>query len=132
LSDTFENRLDGADAYLLTVKDEDDRHAEPVKVEDGRGVETEDAEDDDAPGEVDNEEPLYVNAKQYHRILKRRIARQRLEELNRLSRSRKVSLGTWSVLLLCHIDAVLCAPAISRFCSQIVPKTESCSGSTGH
>jgi nuclear transcription factor Y alpha len=41
--------------------------------------------------EEDNEEPLYVNAKQYHRILKRRAARQRLEELNRLARSRKVS-----------------------------------------
>jgi len=41
--------------------------------------------------EMDNEEPLYVNAKQYHRILKRRLARARLEELNRLSRSRKVS-----------------------------------------
>ncbi|OCF72952.1 transcription activator [Kwoniella mangroviensis CBS 8886] len=40
-------------------------------------------------GEVDNEEPLYVNAKQYHRILKRRLARARLEELNRLVRSRK-------------------------------------------
>ncbi|WVN85070.1 uncharacterized protein L203_100212 [Cryptococcus depauperatus CBS 7841] len=39
--------------------------------------------------DVDNEEPLYVNAKQYHRILKRRLARARLEELNRLVRSRK-------------------------------------------
>ncbi|BEI83028.1 hypothetical protein CcaverHIS002_0308960 [Cutaneotrichosporon cavernicola] len=39
--------------------------------------------------EADNEEPLYVNAKQYHRILKRRMACARLEELNRLVRSRK-------------------------------------------
>ncbi|ORZ13548.1 CCAAT-binding transcription factor (CBF-B/NF-YA) subunit B-domain-containing protein [Absidia repens] len=39
-----------------------------------------------APSE---EEPLYVNAKQYHRILKRRTARLRLEELNRIARSRK-------------------------------------------
>ena len=37
-----------------------------------------------------DEEPLYVNAKQYHRILKRRLARQRLEEVHRLSRQRKV------------------------------------------
>jgi len=35
-------------------------------------------------------EPLYVNAKQYHRILKRRAARARLEEMGRLSRQRKV------------------------------------------
>ncbi|CEP16753.1 hypothetical protein [Parasitella parasitica] len=36
-----------------------------------------------------SEEPLYVNAKQYHRILKRRAARAKLEELNKLSRARK-------------------------------------------
>ena len=42
---------------------------------------------DDSP--VD-EEPLYVNAKQYFRILKRRVARARLEEVHRLSRQRKV------------------------------------------
>jgi hypothetical protein len=38
-----------------------------------------------------DEEPLYVNAKQYTRILKRRIARARLEEVHRLSRQRKVN-----------------------------------------
>ncbi|KIJ49567.1 hypothetical protein M422DRAFT_27935 [Sphaerobolus stellatus SS14] len=36
-----------------------------------------------------DEEPLYVNAKQYNRILKRRVARARLEELHRLSKQRK-------------------------------------------
>ncbi|KAF7298187.1 hypothetical protein HMN09_01040500 [Mycena chlorophos] len=36
-----------------------------------------------------DDEPLYVNAKQYLRIVKRRIARARLEELHRLSRQRK-------------------------------------------
>ncbi|KAG9245546.1 CCAAT-binding transcription factor (CBF-B/NF-YA) subunit B-domain-containing protein [Calycina marina] len=36
------------------------------------------------------EDPLYVNAKQFHRILKRRVARQRLEEALRLtSKGRK-------------------------------------------
>jgi len=36
------------------------------------------------------ESPLYVNAKQFHRILKRRVARQRLEEQLRLtSKARK-------------------------------------------
>ncbi len=42
-----------------------------------------------------DEEPLYVNAKQYHRILKRRAARARLEELHRLSKERKVCFGTF-------------------------------------
>jgi hypothetical protein len=41
------------------------------------------------PGPVE-ESPLYVNAKQFHRILKRRVARQRLEEALRLtSKGRK-------------------------------------------
>ncbi|ORX94043.1 hypothetical protein K493DRAFT_185176, partial [Basidiobolus meristosporus CBS 931.73] len=35
------------------------------------------------------DEPLYVNAKQYHRILKRRAARAKLEERTRIQRSRK-------------------------------------------
>jgi nuclear transcription factor Y, alpha len=37
-----------------------------------------------APGQAE-ESPLYVNAKQFHRILKRRVARQRLEEALRLT-----------------------------------------------
>lgn len=42
-----------------------------------------------AAGAVE-ESPLYVNAKQFHRILKRRVARQRLEEALRLtSKGRK-------------------------------------------
>ena len=36
-----------------------------------------------------DDEPLYVNARQYHRILKRRVARAREAELRRLSQ-RKV------------------------------------------
>ncbi|CAE6346110.1 unnamed protein product [Rhizoctonia solani] len=46
------------------------------------------AEQEDDPEALD-EEPLYVNAKQYHRILKRRSARARLEEVHRLSKERK-------------------------------------------
>ena len=37
------------------------------------------------------EEPLYVNAKQYHRILKRRDARANIERAHRLARERKVT-----------------------------------------
>ena len=46
---------------------------------------------------LDDTEPLYVNAKQYHRILKRRGARERLKELHRLSNARKVGQSAWRV-----------------------------------
>ncbi|MCJ1324859.1 Transcriptional activator [Thelotrema lepadinum] len=43
-----------------------------------------------APPGAAEESPLYVNAKQFHRILKRRVARQKLEEALRLtSKGRK-------------------------------------------
>lgn len=48
-----------------------------------------------------DEEPLYVNAKQYFRILKRRVARARLEEVHRLSRQRKVLFVQQLPSLLC-------------------------------
>ena len=46
-----------------------------------------------------DEEPLYVNAKQYYRILKRRVARARLEEVHRLSKQRKVRLSSFFIPL---------------------------------
>lgn len=39
----------------------------------------------------DDTQPLYVNAKQYHRILKRRAARAKLESSGKVVRKRKVS-----------------------------------------
>lgn len=39
--------------------------------------------------EAPAEQPFYVNAKQYHRILKRRIARAKLEETLKIARTRK-------------------------------------------
>lgn len=42
-----------------------------------------------APADMVEEEPLYVNAKQYHRILKRRQARARLEAEGRIPKERR-------------------------------------------
>lgn len=71
--------------------DEGDEEGELVKLEDPLGHAQGDGSGE-GEGDADDQEPLYVNAKQYHRIVKRRAARARLEELNRLVRSRKVCL----------------------------------------
>lgn len=67
---------------------------------------------------VIDEEPLYVNAKQYFRILKRRVARARLEELHRLSKQRKVMhFSSYFLPLLSLIELV------SRICTNHVTNT---------
>ena len=53
-------------------------------------------------GQNSEDEPLYVNAKQYHRILKRRAARAKLEEGNKGNKNKKVLnplSWSWSLFL---------------------------------
>lgn len=57
-------------------------------------------------GEIMDEEPLYVNAKQYHRILKRRQARAKLESQGRIPKTRQVRGDC--------VDEVLCVFASSN------------------
>ena len=69
-------------------------HSEPLFVQSLPHIRHSSPQDTQTPHDdpPPDEEPLYVNAKQYFRILKRRVARARLEEVHRLSRQRKVRI----------------------------------------
>ena len=71
-----------------------------------------------------DDEPLYVNAKQYFRILKRRVARARLEELHRLSRQRKVCILGLPLHLSCPQCLLLSHTFMNRVISMLCAALE--------
>jgi hypothetical protein len=67
-----------------------------------------------------DDEPLYVNAKQYYRILKRRVARARLEEVHRLSQKRKVtSLSRYTPFRVSYLKPTILIADSSCYNSRI-------------
>ena len=57
-------------------------------------------------GEIMDEEPLYVNAKQYHRILKRRQARAKLEAQGRIPKTRQVRAAVSNSVCVCVLMSI--------------------------
>jgi len=62
-----------------------------------------------------DDEPLYVNARQYHRILKRRVARAREAEVRRLSQRKVCSTP--------HFHTSLSLSALSSVSLDYIPRT---------
>lgn len=55
------------------------------------------------PVDISEDGPIYVNAKQYHGILRRRQTRAKLEAQNKLIKNRKVSSG-YLVMILSRVN----------------------------
>ncbi|KAG7194700.1 Transcriptional activator [Scheffersomyces spartinae] len=103
---TTEQSYDNQEYYEQYYQDQRQSHSEETDVvgagegggyelsqEGGSKIDTTTTEDQmvmvSEPQDVQQEQPFYVNAKQYHRILKRRIARAKLEETLKIARTRK-------------------------------------------
>lgn len=92
-----EQGYDNQEYYELYYLDQRQNPSEEADV--GNGYDTQEPKVEGAtedqmvmvsePQDVQQEQPFYVNAKQYHRILKRRIARAKLEETLKIARTRK-------------------------------------------
>lgn len=64
------------------------------------------------------EEPLYVNAKQYHRILKRRQARNKLENEGRIPKGRQVTLDCINLIRV-FVFSLKCDSFRKSFCMSL-------------
>jgi hypothetical protein len=91
-----------ASTRTIKIQRKDKDHEIPQTSENGRGVTAATAEDQEVEQETVQGfgQALYVNAKQYSRILKRRITRVKFDEIGRLSLQKKVSLLSADVS--CH------------------------------
>ena len=56
-----------------------------------------------------DDQPLYVNAKQYHRILKRRQQRAKLEAQGKIPKERRVGLSSFIIVTKIVKNSLYCS-----------------------